>query len=378
MKTIGLFGLTFDSGNMGCCALAYSFAEILSHYRENINIVYLFSPNAVLLKDEITSKIPICVLSASAKSSFRLRQYAQKCDVIFDFTEGDSFSDIYGIKRFLKFSIAKIICIHTSAKFVLGPQTYGPYNSAISKVIAGYIIRNADYICARDRLSAQLASKYRKETVDFFTDVAFALPYDSRSDGNVHKRKVGINVSGLLWRGGYNGNNQFSLRTDYKSYCIKIIEYCLENGYEVHIIPHVITKNVNNIENDYTAACDIKQMYREVMLAPKFTSPIEAKSYISSMDIFIGARMHATIGAFSSGVCTIPFSYSKKFEGLYDSMNYPYVIHGIESDTESSIKQTIAYMENLETLKSTQKSALEYCVKQIEQFKKRVEKILME
>lgn len=377
MKKIGLFGLTFDSGNMGCSALAYSFAEILSYYRDEIELVYLFGPHGKL-KDEITSKIPICVAPVDLKSPLKFRKCVQKCDVIFDFTEGDSFSDIYGIKRFLKVSLTKIICIHAGVRLVLGPQTYGPYNSVISKVIAGHIIRNADYVCSRDKLSAQLASKYRKEKVDYFTDVAFALPYNSQSDENTHKCRVGINVSGLLWRGGYNGNNQFSLKTDYKSYCMKVIEFCLQSGYEVHIIPHVITKNVNNIENDYTVSCEIKEMYREVILAPKFTSPVEAKSYISGMDIFIGARMHATIGAFSSGVCTIPFSYSRKFEGLYSSMNYPYVIHGVESDTESSIKQTIAYMENIEKLKLAQKNGLEYCSNQVEEFKKRIKGILTE
>ena len=33
--------------------------------------------------------------------------------------------------------------------------------------------------------------------------------------------------------------------------------------------------------------------------------------------------MHATIGAISSGVATIPFSYSRKFEGLFGNLEYP-------------------------------------------------------
>ncbi|MGJ7723542.1 polysaccharide pyruvyl transferase family protein [Escherichia coli] len=39
-----------------------------------------------------------------------------------------------------------------------------------------------------------------------------------------------------------------------------------------------------------------------VVVAERFTNPITAKSYISSIDFFTGARMHATIAAFSAGV----------------------------------------------------------------------------
>ena len=57
-------------------------------------------------------------------------------------------------------------------------------------------------------------------------------------------------------------------------------------------------------------------------LAPRFVSPSDAKSYISTLDYFAGARMHACIAAFSSGVPVIPMAYSRKFEGLFGSLGY--------------------------------------------------------
>jgi len=37
----------------------------------------------------------------------------------------------------------------------------------------------------------------------------------------------------------------------------------------------------------------------------------------------MGARMHATIGAFSSGVPVVPMAYSRKFNGLFvDTLQY--------------------------------------------------------
>ena len=83
----------------------------------------------------------------------------------------------------------------------------------------------------------------------------------------------------------------------------------------------------------------------DCILAPAFNTPIEAKSYISNMDIFIGSRMHSTIGAFSSNVATIPVSYSRKFEGLFNSLNYEYVINGRTESTNSAFDKTIEYVE---------------------------------
>jgi polysaccharide pyruvyl transferase WcaK-like protein len=78
---------------------------------------------------------------------------------------------------------------------------------------------------------------------------------------------------------------------------------------------------------------------------------MEAKSYISGMDLFIGARMHATIAAISSGVPVIPFSYSRKFEGLFSSLGYPYVVQGTKWESQKAIDETIGWIDSLNVLK---------------------------
>ena len=94
-------------------------------------------------------------------------------------------------------------------------------------------------------------------------------------------------------------------------------------------------------------------------MSPRFTNPIEAKNFIAEMDVFVGARMHATIGAFSAGVVTIPFSYSRKFEGLYNSLGYPYTIDARKIDTQTAIKLTLEYINNSEPLKVSQSKAVD-------------------
>lgn len=92
---------------------------------------------------------------------------------------------------------------------------------------------------------------------------------------------------------------------------------------------------------------------------PEFSNPIEAKSFISSMDIFIGARMHATIAAFSSGVATIPTAYSRKFAGLYETLDYKYVVDLTRDNTSEALQQTMRYVDAYLELRKSSKYSMQ-------------------
>ena len=67
---------------------------------------------------------------------------------------------------------------------------------------------------------------------------------------------------------------------------------------------------------------------------------MEAKSYISRMDVLIGSRMHATIASFTSGVPTIPVAYSRKFAGFFGNLDYPVLVDLAEMGTQPAIEAT--------------------------------------
>jgi polysaccharide pyruvyl transferase WcaK-like protein len=69
------------------------------------------------------------------------------------------------------------------------------------------------------------------------------------------------------------------------------------------------------------------------------------------MDVFVGARMHATIAAFSSGVPTIPIAYSRKFEGLFGSLGYNHVIDITKLNTEQAFETIIREIKDYKVLK---------------------------
>ena len=377
---IGLLGLIFKSGNKGCSALAYSFLKLLKEAaKENnkkviLNIISYSDDDLSELKDEIVEDVKVTVYHfKSIKSQIDVRKQLKKCDYVFDFTEGDSFSDIYGIKRLLVNSNLKIACINSKIPLILGPQTYGPFNKKISKIIAKKILKEAYEVFARDELSRKYVKELSERDVESLIDVAFVLPYTKNKIAS-DKLKLGINISGLLWNNGYTGNNEFNLKVNYKEYCKQLLEK-IGDKYEIHLIPHVICNDYNNIENDIKACNELKEVYNECIVAPSFNTPIEAKSYISNMDIFIGARMHSDIAAYSSEVAVIPFSYSRKFEGLFNSLNYSYCINGREISTEEALEKTLEYINNYKLLQRETHEGMKIANSKINKFYKEIYKL---
>lgn len=87
----------------------------------------------------------------------------------------------------------------------------GAWLSALSlytnvlKKWAIHLVKKSDLAFSRDTQSAQEMHELGAGNVVVATDLAFALPYyKEKYDLNSSKRKVGINVSSLLWDGGHN------------------------------------------------------------------------------------------------------------------------------------------------------------------------------
>ena len=277
----------------------------------------------------------------------------KNCDLVFDFTAGDSFTDIYGEERFYDRTGLKKKIVDSGIPLILGSQTIGPFKDSNVQKYATDVIERCKAVFVRDSQSKDYVEQISKAKPILTTDVAFFLPYEKKEKKDSIKR-VGFNPSGLLWMGGYDGKNQFGLTVDYQDYCKKIIQFLQEQGYEVHLILHayskIIKKGYYHADNDKLAVDALHEIFPNTIIAPYFATPMEAKSYISGMDLFIGARMHATIAAISAGIPVIPFSYSRKFEGLFSSLDYPYVVEGTKWETNEAIDKTEEWIKSIDIL----------------------------
>jgi polysaccharide pyruvyl transferase WcaK-like protein len=249
---------------------------------------------------------------------------ARRSDLVIDIGGGDSFADIYGSGRINRMFLLKFLTHLARTPLVMAPQTIGPFKRPLSRFLARLSMRLCAVVATRDALSTAAAREMGvTRTLIEASDVALRLPFEippPRSGGPV---RIGLNVSGLLMNGGYTGRNEFALKSDYPVLVRDIIRHFQGLGCEVHLVPHVIVATGSMVaEDDYSASITLAAEFPGTILAPSFTTPSQAKSYIAGMDFFMGARMHACVAAFSTGVPVVPMAYSRKFAGLFGSLGY--------------------------------------------------------
>jgi polysaccharide pyruvyl transferase WcaK-like protein len=268
-------------------------------------------------------------------SNYYLRQL-QESDIVAALGGGDSFSDIYGQERLWYVSLPQILALLMNRPLVLLPQTIGPFKTAIGRSVARLILRHARRIYTRDTESLGEVERllgHRSSRAAFAYDMGFALdplPPPGEVKEQIEKLRrqgelVGLNVSGLLYAGGYTGANQFGLRVDYREMVRRLIEFLVERqGVQVLLVPHVLG-GPGALESDITA-CDRVfetlegRCHGRLHRLPGTLDHHQTKWVIGQSDFFLGSRMHACIAALSQAVPALGLAYSRKFAGVFDSM----------------------------------------------------------
>ncbi len=392
-------GAHFTTGNMGVSALAASLVKLILIARPDASLTFFIaertptpqeiqisgkkiliqiantrlSPRAgfgehilvLFLLALLYKIIPVGVFrNMIVKHNSRLRVIA-RADFIGDVRGGDSFSDIYGQKNFILGSMPSIIALLIGKKLVLFPQTYGQYSSRVAQIIARYILRNAHIILSRDRESMDLVKdilgkKNCNKKIIFCPDVAFALDSIAPKDGDIQpfintgkdNPVIGLNINGLLYNGGYTRNNMFNLRMDYKLFVHKLSEAILKKtNANLLLIPHTFAAH-GHVESDPDACAEVF-----TALSPTYKGRIQMiageydqhaiKGIIGCCDFFIGSRMHACIAALSQKIPTAAVAYSKKFKGVFDSIDAGnFVIDARETETQEAVDMITAMFKD--------------------------------
>lgn len=358
-----------NNGNRGCVALSYTSIYLIDKVLSEAGIKYnLYTSDSGEVKAgnyvlNVAGKdVPYMairhIIGFGAKGKVktiikRLINYKnisntikvyKSADYILDIGQGDSFADIYGKDRFNGINLIHREAMELHKPYCLLPQTIGPFKDDAIRTEAVKAITNADIVMARDKQSYDYTKQIAplQKNLKEYIDVAFFLPY-TRQHFDKDFIHVGLNISALLWHGGYTQNNQFGLKDDYQKTVREIISYFLSMpNVKLHLIPHVVGSE-RHIENDYAVSFDLQKEFNNpnLILSPLFLSPVDAKDYISGMDFFMGARMHSTIAAFSSGVPVIPMAYSRKFNGLFiDTLSYNHMAD-LKTDTSNEVLDKI-------------------------------------
>lgn len=172
-------------------------------------------------------------------------------------------------------------------------------------------MRRYALITPRESITTQaLAAAGITENVKQFPDPAFALmPEETKlPHGFVEGNTVGINISPMILR--HEEKDGITMQ-NYR----KLLDYILEHtDCHIALIPHVMWKH----NDDRLTANELYNGYQgnERVVLFEDMSCQKIKYVISKCRMFIGARTHATIAAYSSCVPTLAIGYSVKARGI--------------------------------------------------------------
>ncbi|MGQ9778122.1 MAG: polysaccharide pyruvyl transferase family protein, partial [Thermodesulfobacteriota bacterium] len=364
-KVVGAENVVLMQGHHESCRVEYR----VDGKRVSVPLVnYRMSPKA-RLKEHLFWIIGVSILYHVCGSKGLRRVLArytpwikalEEADIVGDVRGGDSFSDIYGMGRFLIGFLAAWTAVLVKGSIVQFPQTFGPYKNPISRFLAKYLLRRSFVITARDRESQRLAQEYigKSRQVFLCPDVAFSLepvqPENIVTDPPFHgnlvpQGTIGLNVNGLMYNGGYSRNNMFGLKMDYRALLPKLIEaLSKQHQGELWLVPHAFAP-AGNVESDPEACERVRsslssETRNRVRLVTGDYDCHELKWLIGKFDFFVGSRMHSCIAALSQGVPCVGIAYSRKFEGVFDTVGMgDWVIDGRKVQNDEAISKILEF-----------------------------------
>lgn len=373
-RKICLLGASFTTNNMGVAALASGALRTLIHgfpdaevhlldygkeegeffYKSNGNQVAIhkinmrfsknvFLPNHIFMLLFIALMTRVLPTESTRKwaiSKNRCLNQLSEIDLFASLAGGDSFSDIYGMRRFFYVSLPQLLVLVLGKRLVLLPQTLGPFRRGATKAIAKLIMGRAACVYSRDHEGLKevadlmergdLPGKFR-----FCYDVGFVLEPRKPECNTLkmiedvkksNRRLIGLNVSGLLYIGGYTQKNMFGLKLDYKELVQDVVRKFLSlDDTSVLLVPHVFGTR-EHLETDVTACEEVyDQLHAQFDETRLFRvreklDQGEIKYLIGQCDFFVGSRMHACIAALSQKIPAVSIAYSKKFKGVLGSI----------------------------------------------------------
>lgn len=193
-------------------------------------------------------------------------------------------------------------------------------------------LKSFDLILARETLTEEVLKNAGCKNLKLVADGAFlmeksVLPLPKEF---IENETIGFNFSPLVAKKNPKA----------KQAALQLIEHLLRTTeYNIALVPHVIMNGNNDVETLQEILDKFKNNQRVFMLSDGLNAT-EYKGYIARMRFFIGARTHATIAAYSTGVPTMVLGYSVKSKGIAkDIFGEEKLVLGIEeiSDAEKLI-----------------------------------------
>lgn len=201
-------------------------------------------------------------------------------------------------------------------------------------------------IIARESYSESVFNELGIKNVFRFPDPAFVLaPEKCKLPEYMNGREtVGINLSNFV-------GNDVGLDTIFGKNVICLIDYIIsKTNFNIVLIPHVFWKGQDDrvvCEAVYNKYKDDKRVY---LLNSEEKSYCQLRYIISKCRFFIGARTHAMISAYSTGVPALALGYSIKAHGIAKDLGLSskLVLDWKKIERDNSLTEAFKYLVNSE------------------------------
>ena len=172
-------------------------------------------------------------------------------------------------------------------------------------------LKRYSLITARESITyADLRKALPGQNIRYVPDTAFLLPVEERElpEGFAVGNTIGLNVSPVATENAAAGEGLLD-------YIVDLVNYVIDNtAYQIALIPHVVIPGNDDRQTLKAIQERCKAPERTVLIADQNCMAI--KGYISRCELFIGARTHSTIAAYSTCVPTLVLGYSVKARGI--------------------------------------------------------------
>lgn len=260
----------------------------------------------------------------------KLKKIAQGQDIII-IIGADNYDITYGIQEQMN-ELHTYLRKNTKAKMIL-------YDCSIAeRDITDTLkrdLKNFDIVTVRETISRDNIKDIIKENKLYvFPDPAFVMASEEVKLPEVFNKGtgvVGINVSNLITSPKYGSKSE-----DILNAYTNMIDYILANTEKnIVLIPHVMNNaDLGTLSKLYERYSNNNRIY---LITDETLNAKQLKYIISKCDLYVGARTHSTIAAYSTNVPTLVLGYSIKSKGIakdifgtYD--NYVLPVANLDSD----------------------------------------------
>ena len=167
-----------------------------------------------------------------------------------------------------------------------------------------------EFISARELITYNALKNAGLKNVSYCPDTAFSLPAAETAlpDHFIPQNTVGINISPLVL------NKSADAELILENLRLVVRDVLSSSSASVAFVPHVVWENNDD-------RIPLQKLYQEFQGTGRVCliedqDARKLKWIISQCSYFIGARTHATIAAYSTGVPTLSLGYSVKSRGI--------------------------------------------------------------